>query len=150
MVCAQPLFSATFRYALVCLLEIASSEAGINGADIARRHAISPTYLANVLSDLKRLGLVKSQKGRRGGYQLQRSPAEINLRLLHQGLAGSPQSKALSSDNPALRWLDGLEQRWLIDLEQANLLDLQRFAAVAPEPAEGAITPAKSPSRGRG
>ena len=123
------MFSATFRYALISLLEIASSEAGVNATDIARRHAISATYLANVLSDLRRLGLVKSQKGRRGGYQLTRNPEQINLLMLHQGLAGSPQQKPDIDANPAIRWLEGLEQRWLDDLERANLSELQRFAA---------------------
>ena len=50
------MFSATFRYALISLLEIAGSEDGVNTAVIAQRHNIPGTYLANVLRDLRRLG----------------------------------------------------------------------------------------------
>ena len=123
------LFSATFRYALISLLEISSSEAGLNGTDIARRHNISTTYMANVLSDLKRLGFVSSRKGRYGGYTLCRLPEEINLLALHQGLAGSPLTAELEPATPAERWLWQLEARWQAELASTTLSDLQRFAA---------------------
>lgn len=123
------LFSATFRYALIGLLEIASSETGLNGTDIARRHHISTTYMANVLSDLKRLGFVDSRRGRYGGYTLCRLPQEINLFVLHQGLAGSPLTPALETATPAERWLWQLEARWQAELAETTLADLQRFAA---------------------
>lgn len=118
------MFSATFRYALISLLEIAASDGGINATDIARRHQISAPYLANVLSDLRRLGLIKSQKGRRGGYQLLRQPQDINLFLLQQGLAGSPPVLAATAPHPALQWLDAFEQRCQAELAATNLQEL--------------------------
>lgn len=124
-----PLFSATFRYALISLLEIASSDAGLNGTDIARRHKISTTYMANVLSDLKRLGFVNSRKGRYGGYTLCRRPDEINLLVLHQALAGSHLTPELEPSTPAERWLRQLESRWQAELAATSLSDLQTFAA---------------------
>lgn len=123
------MFSATFRYAVISLLEIASSEDGINATELARRNSISVTYLANVLSDLRRMGLIRSKKGRRGGYQLTRSPDEINLLSLHQGLAGSPDAKSEQIDNAAVLWLDTIEKRWKQDLERATLSQLQHFAS---------------------
>ena len=114
------MFSATFRYALISLLEIAGSETGITAIDIARRNGISATYLANVLSDLRRLGLIKSQKGRRGGYQLTRDPREINLLLLQQGLAGSA-----TDITPAQPWLDEQEQRRRQELEDTSLENIR-------------------------
>ncbi len=128
------MFSATFRYALISLLEIASSEEGVNASELARRHQISLAYLSNVLSDLKRLGLIKSQKGRRGGYQLMKSPGEIDLLQLQQGLAGSPPPLTGSSTNPALLWLDGLELRWQQELAATTLLMVQAQAAAAGPP----------------
>ena len=123
------MFSATFRYALISLLEIASSEAGLNGTDIARRHNISTTYMANVLSDLRRLGFVSSRKGRYGGYSLSRLPEEITLLAIHQGLAGSPLTPEQNAENPAECWLLQLEARWQAELARTTLADLQRFAA---------------------
>ena len=128
------MFSATFRYALISLLEIASSEEGVNAAELARRHQVSVAYLSNVLSELKRLGLIKSQKGRRGGYQLMKPPGEIDLLRLYQGLAGSPPLLMGSSTNPALLWLDGLELRWQQQLASTTLLEVQAQVAAAGQP----------------
>lgn len=118
------MFSATFRYALVSLLEIASSDDGVNAAELARRLHSSGTYLSNVLSELKRMGLIKSQKGRQGGYTLMRPAAEIDLLQLHQGLAGSPPPLTGSTNHAALQWLDGLEQRWQQELAATSLVEV--------------------------
>ena len=120
--CAVPLFSATFRYALVSLLEIASSPEGVTATELGRRLELSGTYLSNVLSELKRMGLIKSQKGRHGGYTLMRPAQSIDLLQLHQGLAGSPPRLSGSSSHPALQWLDGLEQGWQQELASTSLL----------------------------
>lgn len=126
------MFSATFRYALIGLLEIPSSEAGLNGTDIARRHSISTTYMANVLSELKRLGIVHSRKGRYGGYTLSCLLDEINLLALHQGLAGSHFAPEQEPTTPVERWLWQLEARWQAELAATTLSDLQRFAVDQP------------------
>ncbi len=47
--------------------------------DIARDRAIPRSYLAHLLADLVHAGIVTSHAGRRGGYQLTRPPAEIDL-----------------------------------------------------------------------
>jgi Rrf2 family protein len=137
------LFSATFRYALISLLEIASSEAGLNGNDIARRHSLSTTYMANVLSELKRLGILHSRKGRYGGYFLCRLPDEINLLMLQQGLAGSHLALEREPATPVERWLWQLEARWQAELAATTLSDLQRFAADQP-----AVHPPLNPPAG--
>ena len=126
------MFSATFRYALLSLLEIAASDEGINATDLARRLEISGTYLSNVLSELKRMGFIKSQKGRHGGYTLIRPAHDINLLQLHQGLAGSPPLLMGNSANPALQWLDGLELRWQQELASTTLLQVQSQLTNAP------------------
>lgn len=47
--------------------------------DIARDRDIPRSYLAHLLADLVRAGIVTSHAGRRGGYQLARPPAAIDL-----------------------------------------------------------------------
>ena len=44
----RPLFSATFRYALISLLEIAGSEEGANSSRVASRHRHEGIHLATV------------------------------------------------------------------------------------------------------
>ena len=133
--CVDPLFSATFRYALVSLLEIATSQEGITATELGRRLGLSVTYLSNVLSELKRMGLIKSQKGRHGGYTLMRPAQEIDLLQLHRGLAGSPPLLSGSSSNPALQWLNGLERRWQQELASTTLVEVMDRVGELPKPA---------------
>jgi Rrf2 family protein len=79
----------TFRYALICLLELAQAEETLQAARIAKKFALSPHYLSVVLRELRRLGLIESQKGNRGGYRLLVPADAINLLFLHRSLAGS-------------------------------------------------------------
>lgn len=73
------MFSTTFRYALICLLELAQAEETLQAARIARKFDLSPHYLSVVLRELRRLGLIESQKGNRGGYRLLVAADAINL-----------------------------------------------------------------------
>lgn len=129
------LFSATFRYALISLLEIAGSEEGVNTAVIAQRHNIPGTYLANVLRDLRRLGVIVSQKGRRGGYLLAKPPQQIDLLAMHRGLAGSndPAASSLAASGAEV-WLQAIENRWRQELASTSLLDVQQFVEQSQAP----------------
>lgn len=132
------MFSVTFRYALISLLDIAGTQEGINTTTIAQRHGIPATYLANVLRDLRRLGLVKSLKGRRGGYLLAKPAEEIDLLALQQGLAGSGDAAQAgeAATHGAELWLQQLESRWRQDLAATSLRDVQRSVAASDPLAE--------------
>lgn len=128
------LFSATFRYALISLLELAEAEHTLQAARIARKYGLSPHYLGVVLRDLRRLGLIESHKGNRGGYRLLLPPERINLLHLHASLAGSSPEACMPPDpsddtlpqGRADRWLASTSQRWCRDLEATTLADLSR------------------------
>jgi Rrf2 family protein len=67
------------RYALKALLALAEAGTGtplMIGA-IAKRQRIPHKFLALILLDLKRNGLVQSLRGREGGYLLAKSPSKI-------------------------------------------------------------------------
>lgn len=129
------MLSVTFRYALISLLEIAAQE-GLQASVIAERHQLSSRYLANVLSDLRRLGLVISQKGRKGGYQLARSPETITLLDLQIGISGQRTQRIHS---PVDDWIQALEERWLNDLASTNLCKLSDL--ITPSKAEQKDSP---------
>ena len=122
------MFSTTFRYALICLLELAESEETLQASRIAGKFRLSPHYLSVVLRELRRLGLVESVKGNRGGYRLLRPAAEINLLELYRSLAGSDgnglHALATPARSPADAWLQNLAERWGRDLEAVSLVDL--------------------------
>ena len=127
------MFSTTFRYALICLLELAESDETLQASRIAGKFRLSPHYLSVVLRELRRLGLIESQKGNRGGYRLLLPAERINLLALQRSLAGSAAAAtALESPNPsgppegaADRWLKGITQRWSSELASTTLADLR-------------------------
>lgn len=56
--------------------------------DIAGRHGIPPNYLVQILLELKARGLVRSMRGKEGGYRLARPPAEITFGDVLRGIHG--------------------------------------------------------------
>jgi Rrf2 family transcriptional regulator, cysteine metabolism repressor len=69
------------EYALLALVFLArQNDSVITPADrIAKAQSIPIKFLEQILSVLKRAGLVKSVKGMRGGYKLSRPAAKISL-----------------------------------------------------------------------
>lgn len=107
------------------LHEIAAAETSLKAAEIAALHNIPSSYLNNVLFELRRLGFVTSKTGSRGGYQLAVPPQEINLRRLHQGLAGATGLDRQTDAVGTFLWLQQVEDRWLAELEKTSLADVQ-------------------------
>jgi len=62
--------------------------------DLAAAHGIPPNYLVQILIELKSKQIVKSLRGKAGGYLLARPPAEITLgevlRAIHGEVFDSP------------------------------------------------------------
>lgn len=56
--------------------------------DIAKRQEISVKYLDHILSSLKAAGLVKTQRGAKGGYILNRHPSKITISQIVEILDG--------------------------------------------------------------
>ena len=55
-------------------------ETSMRTEELATKEAVSANFLVQILSDLRKAGLVLSRRGKMGGYLLQKSPEEINLR----------------------------------------------------------------------
>lgn len=51
----------------------------VRSRDIAERQAIDENYLNQLLIQLRRAGLVQSQRGPQGGHLLAKAPAEVTL-----------------------------------------------------------------------
>lgn len=56
--------------------------------NIARQEKISRGYLERLFARLKKDGLVKSEKGKDGGYQLSKDPKVINMFEIIKSLEG--------------------------------------------------------------
>ena len=93
-------FSTRVEYGMLALTDIALySERGssVSAPDIAEREGISQKYLEQILTQLKQAGLIRAQKGLRGGYNLARSAEEICVADILNALDNSilePQDQA--------------------------------------------------------
>jgi Rrf2 family protein len=74
--------SAKVEYALLALLELANHYADktpTTMSDISAKHPIPERYLEQILSNLRRAGVLQSQRGSKGGFILAREPRQITL-----------------------------------------------------------------------
>ncbi|MFN8781682.1 MAG: Rrf2 family transcriptional regulator, partial [Pseudanabaena sp.] len=80
------------EYAILAMLELANNFAidqpPLQIRQIATQQNIPDRYLEQLLAALKRQGLVKSQRGAKGGYILSRAPWEISLLEIIRGIEG--------------------------------------------------------------
>ncbi len=58
----------------------------VRSDDIAESEAIPPSFLAQILHELKRTGLVTSRRGKTGGWRLSCPPSEVNLLMIVEAL----------------------------------------------------------------
>lgn len=80
------------EYALSALIELAAHYANgepLQIRQISAQQQIPDRYLEQLLATLRRCGLVRSQRGAKGGYVLSREPWKINLLEVMNCLEGS-------------------------------------------------------------
>jgi Rrf2 family protein len=81
--------TARADYALRAAAELAAAApAQVKSAQLAEAQSIPSKFLENIMVDLKRAGLVASQRGADGGYTLSRPPAEITLAEVIRAIEG--------------------------------------------------------------
>ncbi|PSN16180.1 transcriptional regulator [filamentous cyanobacterium CCT1] len=105
--------SSKSEYALLALLELSPhypSGEPLQIRQIASQQNIPDRYLEQLLATLRRGGLVKSQRGARGGYLLARDPWKITLYDVVSCIEGfEPQADpAQVSDTPEARVIQGM------------------------------------------
>src|SRR2546427_8986681 len=72
--------SAQEEYGLRCLLQVAREpEGALTTPQLAEREGLSTAHVHKLMRLLRRGGLVKSVRGRNGGYQLARPADQINV-----------------------------------------------------------------------
>jgi Rrf2 family protein len=72
--------SAKAEYAVRAMVQLAADEgAVVKTDDLAKAQGIPPQFLVDILSDLRTDRLVRSRRGREGGYELARPAAEISI-----------------------------------------------------------------------
>jgi Rrf2 family protein len=132
--------SSQEEYGLRCLLQIARAgdAASLTIAELAEREGISAPNVAKIMRILRRAGLVKSTRGKAGGYQLARPARELRAldvlgalggRLFdpgfcdrHKGVEARCLNTGDCSIRPVLRGLQDAVDHVLGELSLASLL----------------------------
>ena len=98
--------STRVEYGMLALTDIAlHSENGssVSAPDIAERQGISQKYLEQILTHLKQAGLIRAQKGLRGGYALTRPAGTIRLSEILNALDNSILEETGTGNRGTLR-----------------------------------------------
>jgi len=126
--------SAKVDYALRATAELAAAPPGpMKGERIATAQEIPLNFLENILLELRRSGIVASQRGAEGGYWLAKPAAEVTVADVIRAVEGPiatvrgsrPEEVAYTGASTALRdvWIE-LRTSMRAVLEQTTLADL--------------------------
>lgn len=141
--------SSQEEYGLRCLLQLARAGAGtsLTIAEMSEREGISAPNVAKIMRILRRAGLVRSTRGKSGGYHLARPAAEVRAldvlsalggRLFdpgfcdrHAGVEAHCLNTRDCSIRPVLRGLQDAVDQVLEELTLASLLPSESEVAGA-------------------
>ncbi len=121
--------SCKSEYALLALLELATHyqrNEPLQIRQIATQQNIPDRYLEQLLATLRRGGLVKSQRGAKGGYILAREPRKITLLEVLGCLEGLDVADCEQDTNSKTVESGVVQEIWQEARQAANLV-LQKY-----------------------
>lgn len=121
--------SCKSEYALLALVELAThyqSGEPLQIRQIAAQQNIPDRYLEQLLATLRRCGLVRSQRGAKGGYVLAREPWKISLLDVVCCLEGLDSQSTDSDATPKTVESSVVREIWQEGIQAANSV-LQKY-----------------------
>lgn len=122
------------RYGLRALMDLAVhiQECPVPLVEIAKRQEMSLNYLEQVLGALRKAGIVKSMKGPKGGYSLDKEPKEITVEEILAAVEGKfcivekKEEKELDALQRAIRKLvwDQIDEDVIALLQDMTLVEI--------------------------
>jgi Rrf2 family protein len=109
---------AKVDYGIRALLALAAAGAPQTAEYLASEQGLPPRFLGAILADLRRSGIVASQRGAEGGYRLARPASEISMADVIRALDG-PLAEVRGYRRASLRSV--LEKVSLADVIGGNL-----------------------------
>lgn len=98
--------STRVEYGMLALTDIAlysDNGSSVSAPEIAERQKISQKYLEQILTHLKQAGLIRAQKGLRGGYALTRTADKISIAEVLNALDSGILDEMSNTGNEAER-----------------------------------------------
>lgn len=131
--------SLQVQYAICGVFDLAYNSAGepVQLRETCARQTLPARYLEQIFQRLRRANILVSKRGPGGGYALARSPSDISLREVVEGVEGSlteslhtlpPPDSAAASLRPDFLW-EVLADRFAEALEETSLEEVCREAA---------------------
>ena len=129
------------RYALTVMVDLAKLSDGgfVSLADIAERENLSMKYLESIISILNKGGMLKSLRGKNGGYKLAREPKDYNISeilLLTEGTLAPVncimqdgiqcEKAATCSTLPLWAGLDAVIEKYLSNITLEDIIEGNR------------------------
>ena len=129
--------SAKSDYALRALIELAVRPDGapVSAEELGRLQGIPRGFLQAILADLRRAGVVESQRGQSGGWRMARPPGEVTVADVIRAIDGPlvsvhgtrPESVSYNDSAGALQLVWIAARSSLRDVcEQVSILDLAK------------------------
>ncbi|MDE7311118.1 MAG: Rrf2 family transcriptional regulator [Eubacterium sp.] len=131
-------FSKRSRYGIRALIDLAQNTdcTYMQLNDIARRNGISIKYLEQIFAALRKAGILRSIRGRQGGYLLVKDPGSIKVADIILALDGSyfleaeecrdggnGESEALAVQTAIIEPINDLMERFLNTMTLKNLVE---------------------------
>ena len=117
--------SQKLDYALHAMLELAiraDRPESARTAEIARQQRIPEKFLEAIVVELRRAGLIVSQRGPVGGHRLARAPHEISIGDIWRAIEGAPPDPAARARSK--KGSDPFQDVWdEVDRATANVVD---------------------------
>lgn len=122
-------------YATVIMREMAATEEALSGAEIAQHTSIQLPTVRKLLKQLLKAGLLTSERGANGGYQLAKSAEQINLAAIVEAIDGplALTECSLPTGNCAISSHCVNKQNWHVinnvvkaALSEVNLLEMTK------------------------
>ena len=124
--------TAKVDYAVRALVELAANGGGpLKGEAIATGQSIPRKFLEGILGDLRRAGIVASQRGAEGGYRLARDAAAVSVADVIRAVEG-PLADVRSEPPESLAYegaAQPLQRVWIAT--RATLRDVLESTTVA-------------------
>ena len=132
------LITRASEYAILSLILLSSAKEPMDSESLSRELTISKSFLAKILQSLAKKGILKSYKGAKGGFALDKKPKEISMLEVMATVEGKapvvfecassenncPSEKAdICSIWPFLHKLQGKIDSFLSDLTLADIID---------------------------
>lgn len=123
------LISSKGMYGLAAMYELAQAKTSkpVQIKGISAKAGIPQNYLEQLLSLLRRAGLVSSVRGAHGGYLLAHKPEDILIKDIFVALEGSLDVVDNSIDNKVLDMFYAESNEKLAAIFEISLADLEQY-----------------------